>query len=88
MGVRADSSTDIYKAASNKYGDDVYETSANGIGSESWYSDYSVFPYSGSPIFRRGGHHGDSSSAGLFFFVGNNGDANPYYGFRPVLVAL
>ena len=88
VGVAADSSTDNYTAASNKYGDDVYETSANGIGSESWYSDYSVFPYSGSPIFRRGGHHGDSSSAGLFFFVGNNGDANPYYGFRPVLVAL
>ena len=85
----SDNNTNNYNANSGKYGDAVYETSANGnTGNGSWYGDYSDFPYTSLPFFIRGGSCNDGAGAGVFYF--DNGDGNSYssYSFRPVLVAL
>ena len=84
----SDSRDNNYSANSGKYGDAVYETSANGnSSSSSWYGDYSYFPRTGDPFFVRGGGYNSGTGAGVFYFNGNNGsDSN--YSFRPVLVAL
>ena len=84
-----DNNTNNYNQNASKYGDAVYETSANGSTSNgSWYGDYSSFPYSSYPFFIRGGNCDSGSNAGVFFFNGNGGYANGIYSFRPVLVAL
>ena len=64
-----------YNANSGIYGDAVYETS-NGTyngsgtsGSQSWYGDYSNFPYSIGSFFIRGGYYSGSSVAGMFAFL-------------------
>ena len=64
-----------YNANSGIYGDAVYETS-NGTyngsgtsGSQSWYGDYSDFPYSIGSFFIRGGYYSGSSVAGMFAFL-------------------
>ena len=50
-----------YNANTSRYGDAVYETSSgtyntsNDSKTQSWYADYSNFPYSTSPFFGRGG---------------------------------
>ncbi len=84
----SDNNTNNYNANSGKYGDAVYETSANGNSSNgSWYGDYSYFPDTSYPFFERGGNYGVGTPAGVFAFSGVDG----YYGgisFRPVLVAL
>ena len=83
----SDNNTNNYNANSGKYGDAVYETSANGNSSNgSWYGDCSGFPSTGYPFFIRGGVYGDGTNAGVFFF----GNSSGYGGssFRPVLVAL
>ena len=78
---------DVYDSYSSaKFGDAVFETSSSSSGSNSWFSDYSSFVNSGSPVFRRGGLCSDGSSAGLFYFDYGNGFSNYYYGFRPVCV--
>ena len=78
-----------YSANSGKYGDAVYETSANGNSSNgSWYGDYSNFPYAGDPFFRRGGYYGGGTYAGVFCFSSYGGDSLSGSSFRPVLVAL
>ena len=83
----SDSRDNNYSANSGKYGDAVYETSANGnSSSSSWYGDDSFFPYSNFPFFVRGGYYYD---AGVFCFnYDYGGDSNSYNSFRPVLVAL
>lgn len=51
-----DNNTNNYNQNASKYGDAVYETSANGNTSNgSWYGDYSYFPYTSYPFFTRGG---------------------------------
>ena len=85
----SDNNTNNYNANSGKYGDAVYETSANGnSSSSSWYGDCSYFPNSDWPFFYRGGGYSDGTGAGVFYF--NNSDGNSYgsISFRPVLVAL
>ena len=77
-----------YAANSSIYGDAVYETSSTGENSTSWYSDYSNFPNSSNPFFKRGGNYNNTSNAGLFYFNNNNGNSNSNNGFRPVLVVL
>ena len=77
-----------YDENSSKYGDAVYETSANGSGSTSWYGDYSSFLESMEPFFMRGGKDSDGTSAGMFCFNTRNGYRNISISFRPVLVAL
>ena len=85
----SDNNTNNYNANSGKYGDAVYETSANGnTGNSSWYGDYSYFPYTGAPFFERGGYYDDGTSAGVFFFSSNRGVSGSIISFRPVLVAL
>ncbi len=85
----SDSRDNNYSANSGKYGDAVYETSANGnSSSSSWYGDYSSFPYTSDPFFRRGGNCNNGSNAGVFCFYNYNGGSSSYYSFRPVLVAL
>ena len=84
----SDSYENNYNANSSKYGDAVYETSTNGSGSTSWYGDYSNFPYTSSPFFRRGGYYNNGTNAGVFSFNDSYGNSYSGSSFRPVLVAL
>ena len=85
----SDNATNNYNANSGKYGDAVYETSANGNWSnDSWYGDVSSFPYTSSPFFGRGGGCSNGADAGVFYFNNYYGYSSSYYSFRPVLVAL
>jgi len=71
------------------YGDAVYETSNKYENTDgSWYADYSLFPYSGSPFFMRGGYYSDTTCAGLFCFNYNVGNYNGVFGFRVVVPVL
>ena len=85
-----DNNTNNYNQNASKYGDAVYETSANGNTSNgSWYGDYSTFPDASAPFFIRGGDCDDGSYAGVFAFNSSGGgDYYSYISFRPVLVAL
>ena len=84
----SDSRDNNYSANSGKYGDAVYETSANGnASSSSWYGDYSNFPYTRNPFFLRGCYYDGGTSAGVFSFNGDNGNGSSS-SFRPVLAAL
>ncbi|MEI3390627.1 MAG: hypothetical protein V8R30_03165 [Clostridia bacterium] len=85
----SDNNTNNYNANSGKYGDAVYETSANGnSNSSSWYGDCSNFPYTSFPFFIRGGFYDNGTDAGVFSFDGNDGYSHSNDSFRPVLVAL
>ena len=85
----SDSRDNNYSANSGKYGDAVYETSANGnSSSSSWYGDYSDFPNAGGPFFQRGGHYTGGTDEGVFFFYNYYGGTSSYLSFRPVLVAF
>ena len=85
----SDSRDNNYSANSGKYGDAVYETSANGnSSSSSWYGDYSNFPNASSPFFRRGGGYNNGTNAGVFYFYNYSGNSGSGNSFRPVLVAL
>ena len=83
----SDSYENNYNANSSKYGDAVYEMSANGSGSTSWHGDYSYFPGLRGPFFGRGGGYSSGASAGVFHFGGDSGSGGGF-SFRPVLVAL
>ncbi len=75
--------------ANGHYGDAVYETSSSGSdGAYSWYSDYSYFPHSYSPFFKRGGDYDFDSSAGVFYFNRYTGEATADVGFRVVVPVL
>ena len=74
--------------SNGKYGDAVYETSSSSSGYKSWYSDYSYFPYSSAPFFKRGGSSSTASIAGVFYFSYNNGHGNSYNSFRLVLTVM
>ena len=76
-----------YEANKGRYGDAVKETSTAGIGSSSWYGDYSYFPSYGSPVFERGGNFWDGSGAGVCAFSRIGGDSSYGCGFRAVVVA-
>ena len=85
----SDSRDNNYSANSGKYGDAVYETSANGnSSSSSWYGDYSNFPDTSYPFFLRGGSYNNGTVAGVFCFYSSTGNSHSSYSFRPVLVAL
>ena len=68
------------------YGDGVLETSTQGNDSYNWYSDCSIFLSLGSPFFVRGGTWYNITSAGLFCFYRDDGNAHYDNGFRAVLV--
>jgi len=85
----SDSYENNYNANSSKYGDAVYETSANGnSSSSSWYGDCSNFPNTSFPFFVRGGLYNNGTTAGVFYFYNINGNSISNHSFRPVLVAL
>ena len=69
------------------YGDTHRENSTAGIGSTSWYGDYSCFPGLSSPFSLRGGRFWGSSIVGLFSFSCIQGNSIYDEGFRPVLIA-
>lgn len=79
-----DTQSGNYQSASSKSGDAIYETSSSYSGSSSWYTDYSLMPYSSNPFFMRGGDYFDNVGAGIFHFYSNYGSYN-HCGFRPVL---
>ena len=85
----SDSRENNYSANSSKYGDAVYETSANGDSSDgSWYGAYSLFSNTSNPFFGRGGYYNDGTSAGVFYFANDLGSSYSDNSFRPVLIAL
>ena len=53
-----------------------------------WYSDSSEFPYSQYPWLVRSGTYNTGSSAGIFNFYLDTGEAYAYISSRPVLVSL
>ena len=86
---------DIYSSytaptSGGHYGDAVWETSSsiNSPYTNSWYDDYSYFPYSDYPFFERGGYCSNGTGAGLFYFLSYNGSASGYYSFRVVVPVL
>ena len=81
-----DTQSGNYDASVSNYGDAIYETSSNSNSNYSWYRDFSLFPYSSSPFFIRGGYYGDNSGAGIYYFSYANGFEGNGFGFRPVLV--
>ena len=77
------------KSLTYGFGDAILETSARTTTTDGWNEDYSNFPYSTDPFFKRGGHYGDTAvRTGSFAFNHTNGNANNNNGFRSVLVAL
>ena len=80
-------SKENYKVNKKIYGDAIRETSTEGVGQNSWYSDYSYFVGYDVPFFVRGGDLWDRSGAGLFCFSRVYGDSPYDGGFRAVLVA-
>ena len=86
-GTSSDGNTN-YNANTGKYGDAVYETSSSGNSYYgSWYSSYSYFPVSSSPVFIRGGHACIGSDAGVFALHNLAGDAKTLESFRPVVLS-
>jgi formylglycine-generating enzyme required for sulfatase activity len=81
-----EASTDNYNANS-VIGDAVKETSTAGVGTASWYSDYSYLAGYAWAFFTRGGGWNDDSIAGLFSFNRTDGNGSYGNGFRAVLVA-
>lgn len=62
----------------NKKGDATNETAG-------WNSDYSDFVSSGYPVFGRGGHYGNGTSAGVFAYYNSLGNPSSSSGFRVCL---
>ena len=75
-----------YNVNDKIYGDAVRETSTNGIGRTSWYSDSSYFPERLVSFWSRSGSYTDNDGAGLFSFYRIHGDSNYTNGFRTVLI--
>ena len=79
---------DVTAYKRGKLGDATKEIlKKSGSDNNGWYSDYSWFPYSGSPWFVRGGHASDGSAAGVFSFHRSWGFAYSSNGSRVALVA-
>lgn len=70
----------------SRKGEAIWETSLSGAGSNSWFSDYSIFTSVNYPFLVRGGSYGGTSSAGLFGLSGTAGSVDVSGGFRPALV--
>ena len=81
------SSTYQASTSGGQYGDAVWETSSSSSGMTSWYSDWSEFPTSSNPFFKRGGGYNEGS-AGLFFFDSSDGYGYSFRSFRVVVPVL
>ena len=68
------------------YGDAVWETSSQGNVGNSWYGDYSDFPYNNGAFFCRGGGIASTNFNGIFYFCYSEGYYySSGYGFRVVV---
>ena len=85
LGESNDSGDENY-LLNNFYGDGIRETSKSGTGTTSWNTDYSSFPLTGAPFFRRVGHLNDTNKAGIFAFIGDDGAGHPANSFRVVII--
>ena len=72
------------------YGDAVWETSSSADSpyTNSWYSDYSYFPRTDWTFFQRGGGYDLGTSAGVFCFGSDNGNAGISRSFRVIVPIL
>ena len=74
-----------YELSKNKYGDAIYETSANGVNGntavDSWYSECADFPATEWPFFMRSGAISNGNT-GLFYFNDHTGANYVSMGFR------
>ena len=83
-----------YNANTGRYGDAIYETSSGtynlsgDANNQSWYGDYSLFSFSNTPFFGRGGNYDGTAITGVFAFGNDVGNAAASGSFRPVLAAL
>lgn len=79
-----------YSNTSSRYGDAIYETSANSDSpyTSSWYNDYSYFPDTALPFIVRGGFYYAKENAGMFCFGYDIGINYAYDGFRIVIPVL
>ena len=64
-----------WSASTKIYGDGVRETSTQGTGANSWYSDTSSFPALSNPLFLRGEYWDNGYYVGLFAFLRSNGSS-------------
>jgi len=80
----------IATPVNGKYGDAVWETSSKSETpwEDSWYSDYSSFPFAMNPFFGRGGIYTQTSGTGMFYFGRSAGEASVTHGFRVVVPVL
>ena len=84
----SDTSKNNYNANTSRYGDAVYETSSVSSLMNSWFGDFSDFPYVSGPFFIRGGGSTDGDNSGSFAFGVYTGIGAEHIGFRPVLVTI
>ncbi len=81
-----DSESDLTKY---HLGDATKETvKTKSSGENAWYQDFSYSVYSSYPWVGRGGLYGDSTAAGVFYFLGVNGVSSNGVSFRVALGAL
>jgi hypothetical protein len=85
--TNSDEASKANYSANKVIGDAIKETSTAGVGSTSWYGDYSYFAGYANPFFERGDYWYDGSIAGLFCFSRTDGASYYHLGFRSVLVA-
>ncbi|MDD2376731.1 MAG: hypothetical protein PHD15_04955 [Clostridia bacterium] len=78
-----------YNLENNKIinGDAIFETS-NGIGSKSWFGDYSSFMFLDAPWLHRGGTYSNTTGVGAFAFSNTGGKAYKSLGFRCVITPM
>ena len=68
------------------FGDAIKETSTQGVGTNSWGNNTSIFPALNDPFTRRGGGLWSNNAAGLFSFHYNVGRSYYDTGFRVALI--
>ena len=74
--------TSLFKCGGHANYETTFVQSVSTV-TQSWGSDNSIFVYSTSPWFLRGGYSSAGSDAGLFVSSYYTGVANMRYGFRP-----
>jgi hypothetical protein len=81
-----DSESNNYALTISSKGDAIYETSAAGTGTTTWYSDFSYLARVESPWIDRGSACLYGSSTGMFAFHHDIGSNHNHEGFRPTLL--
>lgn len=76
-----------YETNKNIYGDALYETSATGEDSISWFSDNIYMPRGAATFFPRGGSHTGGVKAGMFSLLTDGGNSSGDKSRRTTLFA-